>query len=43
MHQPSDVKFATTPLLSTDVTLRYAERSDQSGEAIIFLHGWPDS
>jgi non-heme chloroperoxidase len=43
MHQPSDVKFATTPPLSTDVTLHYAEQGDREGEAIIFLHGYSDS
>jgi non-heme chloroperoxidase len=42
MHQPSDVKFATTRL-TTDVTLHYAEQGDQAGEAIIFLHGYSDS
>jgi len=42
MHQPNEVEFATTRL-STGVRLRYAERGDPTGEAIIFLHGWPDS
>jgi len=42
MHQPNDVKFATTRL-TTDVTLHYAEQGDQAGEAIIFLHGYSDS
>jgi non-heme chloroperoxidase len=42
MHQPSDVKFATTRL-TTDVTLHYAEQGDRAGEAIIFLHGYSDS
>lgn len=42
MHQPNDVKFATTQL-STGVRLHYAEKGDPSGEAIIFLHGYSDS
>jgi pimeloyl-ACP methyl ester carboxylesterase len=42
MHQPNDVQIATTHL-STGVTLHYAERGDQVGEAIIFLHGYSDS
>src|SRR3712207_3877020 len=43
MHQPNDVHFATTPPLSTGVRLHYAERGDQVGEAIVFLHGYSDS
>src|SRR3712207_6153315 len=43
MNQPNDVQFSTTPLLSTGVRLHYAERGDQGGEAIIFLHGYTDS
>ena len=42
MHQPDDVKFATTQL-ATGVRLHYAERGDREGEAIIFLHGYSDS
>jgi non-heme chloroperoxidase len=43
MNQPNDVQFSTTSLLSTGVRLHYAERGDQAGEAIIFLHGYTDS
>jgi non-heme chloroperoxidase len=43
MHQPNDVRIATTPPLSTGVCLHYAERGDPTGEAIIFLHGYSDS
>ena len=39
MHQPKDVKFATTQL-STGPRLHYAERDDPTGEAIVFLHGY---
>jgi non-heme chloroperoxidase len=42
MHQPNDLKFATTHL-STGVALHYAEQGDPTGEAIIFLHGYSDS
>ena len=42
VQQPSDVHFATVSL-STDVTLHYAERGDQKGEAIVFLHAYTDS
>src|ERR687894_251731 len=42
MHQQSDVEFATTQL-ATGVRLHYAERGDQVGEAIVFLHGYSDS
>src|ERR687895_1284381 len=42
MHQPSDVELSTTQL-ATGVTLHYAEQGAQSGEAIIFLHGYTDS
>lgn len=42
MHQPSEVKFATTRL-STGPRLRYAERGDPDGEVIVFLHGYSDS
>jgi non-heme chloroperoxidase len=43
MHQPNEVQFATTPPLSTGVTLHYAERGDRAGQAIVFLHGYSDS
>ena len=42
MRQPDAVQFAAVHL-STDVTLRYAERGDRTGEAIIFLHAYVDS
>ena len=42
MHQQNDVEFATTQL-ATGVRLHYAERGDQVGEAIVFLHGYSDS
>jgi non-heme chloroperoxidase len=42
MSQPNGIEFATTPLLSTGVSLRYAEQGDQGGEAIVFLHGYSD-
>ena len=42
VQQPSDVHFSTVSL-STDVTLHYAERGDQKGEAIVFLHAYTDS
>src|ERR687897_3675381 len=42
MYQQSDVEFATTQL-ATGVRLHYAERGDQAGEAIVFLHGYSDS
>ena len=37
------IRFATTPPLSTGVRRQYAERGDPAGEAIIFVHGEPDS
>src|SRR3712207_3952404 len=43
MSQPNGIEFATTRLLSTGVCLHYAERGDQGGEAIVFLHGYSDS
>jgi pimeloyl-ACP methyl ester carboxylesterase len=43
MNQKDGVEFATTPLLSTGVRLRYAERGDPRGEAIVLLHGYSDS
>jgi non-heme chloroperoxidase len=43
MNQPNGIEFATTPLLSTGVSLHYAEQGDQAGEAIVFLHGYSDS
>src|ERR671921_2163888 len=42
MHQQNDVAFATIQL-ATGVRLHYAERGDEVGEAIIFLHGYSDS
>jgi len=42
MHQPDSVEFATTRL-ATGVTLHYAERGDQEGEAVVFLHAYTDS
>src|SRR5918997_758170 len=42
MHQQGDVEFATTQL-ATGVRLHYAERGDQVGEAIVFLHRYSDS
>src|SRR5918995_5401176 len=42
MHQQGDVEFATIQL-ATGVRLHYAERGDQVGEAIVFLHGYSDS
>src|ERR671911_2338300 len=42
MHQQGDVEFATIQL-ATGVKLHYAERGDQVGEAIVFLHGYSDS
>jgi non-heme chloroperoxidase len=43
MNRPNDLHFATTPLLSRGVRLHYAERGDQAGQAIVFLHGYSDS
>src|SRR5918992_3764076 len=43
MQQQNELKFATTPLLSTGVRLHYAEQGDPSSEAIVFLHGYSDS
>ena len=42
MHQPKDVEFATVHL-STGPRLRYAERGDRTGKAILFLHAYVDS
>ncbi len=36
------LRFATTRLASGP-QLHYAEQGDQGGEAIVFVHGWPDS
>jgi non-heme chloroperoxidase len=36
------VRFATARL-ETGPRLHYAEQGDGDGEAIVFLHGWPDS
>jgi non-heme chloroperoxidase len=38
-----EIRFATSPALSTGVRLHYAERGDPAGDAIIFLHGYSDS
>jgi len=42
--QPEDahVRFAKIPI-STGTSRHYAEHGDAGGEAIVFLHGWPDS
>ena len=42
MHQPNDVRFATTRL-STGLRAHYAERGNPTGEAIVFLHAYVDS
>jgi non-heme chloroperoxidase len=36
------LRFATTRL-ATGPLIHYAEQGDPSGEALIFVHGWPDS
>jgi hypothetical protein len=41
MHETYGVEFATTP--RDRCGLHYAEQGDQTGEAIIFLHGYSDS
>jgi non-heme chloroperoxidase len=38
----SGVRFGTTRI-ATGPRLHYAERGDSDGQAILFLHGWPDS
>ena len=38
----SGVRFGTTRL-ATGPQLHYAERGDSDGQAILFLHGWPDA
>jgi non-heme chloroperoxidase len=38
----SGVRFGSTRL-ATGPQLHYAERGDSDGQAILFLHGWPDS
>ena len=38
----SGVRFGSTRL-ATGPQLHYAERGDPDGQAILFLHGWPDS
>jgi non-heme chloroperoxidase len=38
----SGVRFGTTRL-ATGPQLHYAERGDPDGQAILFIHGWPDS
>jgi non-heme chloroperoxidase len=42
MSVDENIRLAKAPL-STGVRLRYAERGDPTGEAIIFLHGYSDS
>jgi pimeloyl-ACP methyl ester carboxylesterase len=42
MPASSEWQFATARL-ATGPTLHYAKRGDARGEAILFLHGWPDS
>ena len=41
-QDPPQLRFATAHL-TTDLRLHYAERGDQTGEAIVFLHGYSDS
>ena len=36
------MRFATLPL-ATGPQLHYAEQGNAAGDAIVFLHGWPDS
>jgi non-heme chloroperoxidase len=43
MSVEENVRFATTPPLSTGVRLHYAEQGDPTGEAIVLLHGYSDS
>jgi non-heme chloroperoxidase len=43
MSVEENVRFATTPPLSTGLRLHYAEQGDPTGEAIVFLHGYSDS
>ena len=38
----SRLRFATTRL-TTGPLVHYAEQGDPNGEALIFIHGWPDS
>jgi non-heme chloroperoxidase len=42
MSVEEDIQLATAPL-STGVRVNYAEKGNQSGEAIVFLHGYSDS
>lgn len=42
MGQPKDVEFATVHL-PAGLRLRYAERGNPEGEAIVFLHAYADS
>ncbi len=41
-HGDSNLRFGTARL-ETGPLLHYAEQGDPRGEAIVFLHGWPDS
>jgi non-heme chloroperoxidase len=38
----SRLHFATTAV-ATGPLLHYAEQGDPGGEALLFIHGWPDS
>lgn len=38
----SQLHFATTAV-ATGPLLHYAEQGDTGGEALLFIHGWPDS
>ena len=42
MGRPNDVEFATVHL-ATGLGLRYAQRGNPEGEAIVFLHAYADS
>jgi pimeloyl-ACP methyl ester carboxylesterase len=43
MHQEvTQLRFGTT-VLATGPKVHYAEQGDPGGEAIVFVHGWPDS
>jgi len=41
-HPGPELRFATTRL-ATGPQIHYAEQGDLAGEAIVFVHGWPDS
>jgi non-heme chloroperoxidase len=42
IQQVPTIRFATARL-ATGVKMHYAEQGDPSGEAIVLVHGWPDS